>query len=223
MVWELSIEYTAECVNLAASLPSLYRHFVANQRASWLNIGDQNAFMAAILQIVDRIPCAEGDVSLQRYLKVEVEAGSGKLVDESSKDLFIDVHTDICLLRDKVAAFTLPVSSSSHAEEEKQKLILPCLESNGSEIGVPLDSGVYELLQTKKKGFSEDVSVARRNELKKRLFTFGEILRVFNNNIQQPHSKYRELAAYSNKCFTAVRYSLMDILTQLTNQADECD
>lgn len=85
----------------------------------------------------------------------------------------------------------------------------------------PLDSGVYEILQTKRKAFPDSVPVSRRNDLKNRLFSFGKILRIMNNNIQQPHGKFRELSGYTNKCFSAVRYSLTDMMTQLTNQPDE--
>ena len=51
----------------------------------------------------------------------------------------------------------------------------------------------------------------------------GCILRIMNNNIQQPHGKYKDLADYTNKCFSAVRYSIIDMMKQLTNQDDECD
>ena len=182
---------------------------------SAVNIRDQNAFMVCLLQIVDRVQCGEGAKSLQRHLKVEVEEGSGKVVDDVSKDLFVDIEQDLRLLRDRVGTFGVP-------ESERSRLLLPLL-GGSSDIGPPLDSGVFDIIQTKKKGFDSDITVGRRNELKSRLYRFGEILRVFNNNIQQPHGRYKELGAYSNKCFTAVRYSLMDIMTQLADQEDECE
>jgi len=215
MVWELSVEFTAESVAIVACLPTLYSHFVEKNSVSAVNIRDQNAFMVCLLQIVDRVQCGEGAKSLQRHLKVEVEEGSGKVVDDVSKDLFVDIEQDLRLLRDRVGTFGVP-------ESERSRLLLPLL-GGSSDIGPPLDSGVFDIIQTKKKGFDPDITVGRRNELKSRLYRFGEILRVFNNNIQQPHGRYKELGAYSNKCFTAVRYSLMDIMTQLADQEDECE
>ncbi|GMI14247.1 hypothetical protein TrVE_jg1141 [Triparma verrucosa] len=215
MVWELGINFIAEAVNIAYCLETLYQKFVNNNRRSHKNEGDQNAFMACLLQIVDRVPCSEGDVSLQRYLKVEVEEGTGKLVDESSKDVFVDMHADMCMFRDKVNAFSLPAG----AEDEKQRLILPNLGGD-PEVGIGLDAGVYELLQTKRKEFPDSVPTARRNELKTRVYKFGCILRCMNNNIQQPHGKYKELSEYTNKCFSAVGYSLKDMMNQLQDQDD---
>ena len=216
MVWELSVEFTAESVAIVACLPTLYSHFVEKNSVSAINIRDQNAFMVCLLQIVDRVGSTDCSKSLQRHLKVVVEEGSGKIIDDISKDLFSNIEQDLRLLRDKVDTYDIP-------ERERKRLLLPLMDDDSSEVGPPLDSGVFEIIQTKKKGFDESETVARRNELKSRLYRFGEILRVFNNNIQQPHGRYKELGAYSNKCFTAIRYSLMDIMTQLTNQTDECE
>ncbi|GMH65194.1 hypothetical protein TL16_g04139 [Triparma laevis f. inornata] len=215
MVWEMGINFIAESVNIAYCLEILYQKFVNNNRRSHKSEGDQNAFMACLLQIVDRVPCREGEVSLQRYLKVEVELGTGKLIDESSKELFVDMHADLCMCRDKVNAFSLPEGG----EGEKERLILPHLGGN-AEIGIGLDSGVYELLQTKRKEFPESVLTARRNELKNRVYKLGCILRCMNNNIQQPHGKYKELSEYTNKCFSAIGYSLKDMMNQLQDQDD---
>jgi len=65
------------------------------------------------------------------------------------------------------------------------------------------------------------MQIQKRNELKERCVRFGEILRRMNNNIQQPHGKYRELFRYTNKCFSAVKYVVLDVMAQTSDAATE--
>ena len=221
MCWEISMSWPANAINIVACLPTLYKNFVENQRRSPDNVVDQNAFMACIVHIVDREECRDGDVSLQLMLKAAVEEGSSKVVDVAAKALYEEIEDDLRAFHGKV------LSLSSLNAEEKELLKLELMDESVADsenrLGPNLDSGVYEHILTKRKGFLDEVDVARRNELKERIVKVGEVLRRMNNNIQQPHGKYRELFKYSNKCFSAVRYCVMDIMSQLTNQKDECE
>ena len=222
MAWELSVEYLPESVNIVTCLDTLYSHFVTNNRRTYKNEGDQNSFLACILQIIDRHPCPEGTAPLQVYIKARVEEGSSKQLDEKSNELVSDIEQDLQMFRAKVESFSCP-------DEEKQRLMLPMVGEyddaikDEDRLGPDLDSGVYEIIQTKRKSFPDDCPTGRRNELKSRVYRLGCILRIMNNNVQQPHGKYKDLADYTNKCFSAVRYSIIDMMKQLTNQDDECD
>jgi len=222
MAWELSVEYLAESVNIVACLDTLYSHFVTNNRRTYKNEGDQNSFLACILQIVDRHPCPEGTVPLQVYIKARVEEGSSKQLDEKSNELVSDIEQDLQMFKAKVESFSCP-------DEEKQRLMLPMVGdydssvSDEDRLGPDFDSGVYEIIQTKRKSFPDECPTGRRNELKSRVYRLGCILRIMNNNVQQPHGKFKDLADYTNKCFSAVRYSIIDMMKQLTNQDDECE
>lgn len=72
----------------------------------------------------------------------------------------------------------------------------------------------------KQKGFREDQSIARRNELKDRVVRFGQICLLAHNNIQQPHGKYSALEVHFRRMFSNIKYIVADMMTQLTDQAD---
>ena len=115
-------------------------------------------------------------------------------------------------------AMTVPLSPLEHCEGAEGSPGSP-----GSSYGPRLDAGIYKMVSTKQKEFSDDVGPERRNELKDRFFKFGDILRIVQNNLQQPHGKFKELSYYFNKCFSAVRYGVGDMAAQLTNKPDACD
>jgi len=222
MAWELSVEYLADSVNIVACLETLYEHFVTNNRRTFKNESDEKAFLACVLQIVDRVPCPEGVTPLQVHVKARVEGGSNQVVDEMSNGLMSDIEADLQMFKAKVESMGCP-------EEEKVRLMVPLVTDfddsvkDEDRLGPDLDSGVFELIQSKRKTFPDDVSTARRNELKSRVYRAGCIIRIMNNNIQQPHGKYKDLEGYTRKSFSAIRYSLIDMMKQLTNQDDECD
>lgn len=105
--------------------------------------------------------------------------------------------------------------------EEKSKLNLELpVSSNEGSCGPPLDSGVYEMLVSKQKGFHESQSMERRNELKNRIVKLGHICQITHNNIQQPHGKYDQLEVMFRRMFSNIKYSVADMMQQLTDQED---
>jgi hypothetical protein len=176
--------------------------------------------MAALLHIVDRVPCPEGVVPLHKYLRAEINEDNG-LVKEDSTATWKSIEAALRSQYEKVE------NLEGVSDELKAQLQLPVVPGAADDerdgFGPALDSGVYDMLSTKKKGFPDDMPVSRRNELKSRIFKFGCLLRVFNNNIQQPHGKYKALEVFCRKSFSCVSYSMKDIMAQVTNQRDECD
>ncbi|GMI25906.1 hypothetical protein TeGR_g10093 [Tetraparma gracilis] len=200
-VWELGLLHLPEATALVACLPALYRHFVANNKRSADNIGDQNAVGACLVQIADRnehLPDS-GLPDLRSYLRAD-EVGPSQVIYEDIELALADHRAAI---------------SGWEDVDERTKGQLQLATDGGS-----LCSGIYDILASKRKGFADGVSFERRNELKVRLFRFGEIVRCVNNTIQQPHGKYRELHKYFNKLFSMVKYSLADMVQQLTDLDD---
>ncbi len=216
--WELSVKYLPEAVNLTACIDTLHRIFVADQRRSYDKEGDQNAFVSCIIRIIDRVPCPEGTTPIKYVLKADVEQGSSKIVDETSKNMYFAIEQALC--QAQMTIDNLPVPQS---EKDKMYIPLKPLDYSSSPYGPDLDSGLLEVMTTKRKGFADDVPITRRNELKNRLFKYGDILKFMHNNLQQPHGKHKGLADYCRKCFTAVDYVLKDITNQMSDTPDECD
>ena len=104
-------------------------------------------------------------------------------------------------------------------EKEKMRLVLPPATEEGG-FGPPLDKGVYEMLVSKQKGFKEEQSTARRNELKNRIVKLGHICQIAHNNLQQPHGKYDQLEVHFRRMFSNIKYSVADMMNQLTDQDD---
>merc|ERR1712078_362163 len=94
----------------------------------------------------------------------------------------------------------------------------PSSEENS--YGPPLDKGVYEMLVSKQKGFFEHQNSERRNELKNRIVRLGQICQIAHNNIQQPHGKYDQLEVMFRRMFSNIKYSVADMMEQLTDQDD---
>ena len=63
-------------------------------------------------------------------------------------------------------------------------------------------------------------SVERRNELKNRIVTLGHICQIAHNNLQQPHGKYDQLEVHFRRMFSNIKYSVADMMNQLTDQDD---
>ena len=116
--------------------------------------------------------------------------------------------------RDKINALDVDES-----EKAKMNLAMPPAAAAGN-IGPPLDKGVYEMIIHKQKGFREDQSLERRNDLKNRIFKLGHICQIAHNNLQQPHGKYDALEVHFRRLFNNIKYSVADMMGQLTDQAD---
>ena len=223
MVWELGVRFLPETISLFGCLDLLHQVFVLDQKRNFDNEGDQNAFMSCVLRIIDRVECKEGEQPLAQLLKADV-ATSAQLLDDASKELYIQLEARLCEFQGVIDGL------DCSDEEERKKMIIPLNpldysegKEGGSAYGPPLDSGVYKMFANKQKEFGPEVGPMRRNELKDRFFQVGEILRIVQNNLQQPHGEFKALSSYFNKCFTAVKYGVGDIAAQLANKPDACD
>jgi hypothetical protein len=112
------------------------------------------------------------------------------------------------------------IDSLDIPQHEKEKMYLPVPLITDSSTDVPLDKGVYEMISLKQKGFRDDQDTDRRNELKDRIVKLGQICLIAHNNLQQPHGKYSALEVHFRKLFNNIKYSVSDMMTQLTDQAD---
>lgn len=148
MTWEIGVLWPAQAINLAHCIDTLYTHFILNQRRSPDSIGDQNAFIATLLQIVDRTPVKVGDEGLQEVLKVRVsEEGSKKIVDDVAKELYEDIEDDLRSCYGKT--LELSVLGSNEVDGLALAMMDESVESGG--LGPNLDAGVYTMLLTKRK------------------------------------------------------------------------
>jgi len=79
------------------------------------------------------------------------------------------------------------------------------------------------MLSSRQKGFLDDVPEDRRIELKNRVARLGQICLLAHNNLQQPHGKYSAMEIHFRRLFGNIRYSLIDMMNQLTYQPDMTD
>jgi len=228
MVFELR-DSLPEVLAVVEALPMLYEIFIRDKKHRpsskdgkiKIKESSQNLFLSVLVHLIDRTPCLEGDTPLHKMLKCgDLEAG--KLVDEDSLETWTATENVLKSIRFKISSMTIP-------EEEKQRMQIGLPGGSGGgggDFGPSLDAGVYHMLSTNAVGFPKDMSVARRNELKERIFKFGQFCRVASNNIQQPtgsfHGDYTSLSVFFRKLFSATKYSVTDIMRQLTDQVDEC-
>jgi len=211
MVYEFG-EMIPEAIHLAASLEQLYFNFCYNKTNQFKQSDStQNEFLAVLLHVVDRVPAQEGEESLQQYLMVE--AGSSKTVNEDVVPVWTETEDTLRGVKEMIDALDIPQS-------EKDKMYLPVLPGAEGTTGPPLDKGLYELIIMKQKGFRDDQSLKRRNELKDRVVRLGQICLLAHNNLQQPHGKYSALEVHFRRLFSNIKYSVSDMMTQLTDQAD---
>lgn len=212
MVYEMS-DYLPEAVHLCALLEQLYFSFCYQKTKSFKESdATQNAFLSVLVHAVDRYPAKEGEESLQQMLRLE-SADSGKIVNEDAIALWEETEQ---ALRDQKTL----IDSLEIDEAEKKKIHLELPPGGEGSFGPPLDRGLYEMIILKQKGFRDDQSMERRNELKDRMVRLGKICLIAHNNLQQPHGKYSALEIHFRRLFTNIKYIISDMMTQLTDQDD---
>ena len=213
MIWEMH-NYLPEAIHLGAAIEQLFRRFCYNKTRNFKESDStQNDFLSVLLHIIDRVPVKNDEESLQQMLKLTA-SDNGKAVNEDAKRLWLE--TEEILMHQKTAIDELDIPQS---EKDKMHLMLPPATEKG-DLGPALDKGVYEMIILKKKGFSEDQSNERRNELKERIVRLGQICMIAHNNIQQPHGEYSALEVHFRRMFNNIKYSVADMMNQLTDQED---
>jgi hypothetical protein len=213
MVFEFG-EMVPEAINLCVALEQLYFNFCYNKTNQFKQSdGTQNDFLAVLLHVVDRVPAEDGEESLQQYLRIEATADSSKTVNEGALAVWKETEDTLRGVKETIDALDIPQS-------EKDKMHLSVPPGAEGTTGPALDKGVYELITMKQKGFHEDQSIKRRNELKDRIVRLGQICLLAHNNLQQPHGKYDALEVHFRRLFSNIKYSVSDMMTQLTDQAD---
>jgi hypothetical protein len=207
MVWEFG-NMIPEAVHLCAVLEQLFFNYCYNKTNAFKESdATQNEFLSVLLHVVDRVPAKEGEESLQQLLRIETSADSGKVVNEDLARVWNETEDILRDTRSKIDSLDIPPS-----QKDKLYLTVP--------LGTPLDKGVYEMISLKQKGFREDQDTDRRNDLKDRIVKLGQICLIAHNNLQQPHGKYSALEVHFRKLFNNIKYSVSDMMTQLTDQPD---
>jgi len=150
-----------------------------------------------------------------QLLKVCSSSDSKSIINGDSRAImWLETETTLTEQQKMIQSLDIP-------QEEKDKMHLTIPPATTSDdCGPPLDKGVYEMLVSKQKGFRADQSSVRRNELKNRIFRLGQICMTAHNNIQQPHSKYNQLEVHFRRMFSNIKYSIADMMNQLTDQYD---
>jgi len=212
MVSEMN-DYIPEAIHLCAILEQLYLRFCYNKTKAFKESdATQNDLLAVLLHVIDRVPAKEGEESLQELLRVA--PSEGKNINEDALAMWLETEESLMDQRDKINGLDIDES-----EKAKMNLVLPPAAAAGN-IGPPLDKGVYEMIITKQKGFREDQDLERRNDLKSRIFKLGHICQVAHNNLQQPHGHYDALEVHFRRLFNNIKYSVADMMSQLTDQSD---
>jgi len=212
MVSEMK-EYLPIAVNLCATLEQMYLRF-CYQKSKQFKESDatQNEFLSILIHVIDRYPPHNGSESLQQLLRIE-ESEDGKL-NEDAKATWLETEEILRKQKEVIDALEIP-----DGEKAKLNLELPPSSEENS-FGPPLDKGVYEMLISKQKGFFDHQNSERRNELKNRVVRLGQICQIAHNNIQQPHGKYDQLEVMFRRMFSNIKYSVADMMQQLTDQDD---
>jgi len=206
-------DYLPEGIHLCAILDQLFLRFCYMKTKAFKEADStQNDLVAVLLHVVDRVPAKEGEESLQEMLRVAPT--EGKIINEDALAMWLETEEMLMDQRDKIYALDIPDS-----EKAKLHLVLPPAVAAGN-VGPPLDKGVYEMIITKQKGFREDQSLESRNDLKNRIFKLGHICQIAHNNLQQPHGKYDALEVHFRRLFSNIKYSVSDMMSQLTDQSD---
>lgn len=216
MVWEMH-DYMPEAVHLCAVLEQMYIRFCYNKTKSYKESDStQNEFLSVLLHVIDRVPAKEGDETLQQLLRVTPSA-DGKALSEDAVALWMETEKMLREQRDLIDGLDIPQS-----EKDLMHLAIPP-GADENDVGPSFDKGVYEMLVLKQKGFTEEQKIERRNELKNRIVRIGHICQIAHNNIQQPHGKYNALEVHFRRMFSNVKYSVADMMRQLTDQEDLTD
>jgi len=212
MVFEMG-HMIPEAIHLCAVLEQLYFNFCYNKTQSYKKSDAcQNEFLSVVLHVIDRVSAKEGEESLQQYLRVEA-SGEGKTLNDDAVVVWKETEEIIRKQQDLIDSLDIPQS-------EKDKMYVPVTPGAAGTTGPPLDKGVYEMIILKQKGFRDDQSTERRNELKDRIVKLGQICLIAHNNLQQPHGKYNALEVHFRRLFSNIKYSVSDMMTQLTDQED---
>jgi len=212
MVWEMH-DRLPDAINLCAVLEQLYICFCYNKTKNFKESdATQNDFLSVLLHVVDRVPAKEGEESLQQFL--HLESVDGKIVNDHALSLWLETEDALRQQKNQIDSLDIPQS-----EKDKMNLVLPPSSEEGG-LGPPIDKGVYEMIIAKQKGFRDDQSIERRNELKERIVSLGQVCMTAHNNIQQPHGKYTDLEVHFRKMFSNIKYSIADMMKQLTDQDD---
>lgn len=213
MVWEMH-DHLPEGINLCAALDQLYIRFCYNKTKSYKESDAvQNEFLSVLLHVVDRVPAKEGEESLQQLLRIN-PTGDGKSLSADAKDLWLETEQVLRDQKDLIDSLDI-----DQTEKDKMNLVMPPA-STDDDVGPSMDKGVYEMIVAKQKGFREGQSNARRNELKDRIVKLGQFCLIVHNNIQQPHGKYSALEVHFRRMFSNIKYSVADMMSQLTDQED---
>ncbi|GKY96111.1 hypothetical protein MPSEU_000571500 [Mayamaea pseudoterrestris] len=216
MVWEMH-DFLPESVHLCAALEQLYIRFCFNKTKSYKESDStQNEFISVLLHVVDRVAAKEGEESLQQVLRVS-PAPDGRSLSEDAKSMWLETEAALREARDTIEKLDI-----LQEEKDKMHLVLPPGASEG-DAGPALDRSVYEMLVSKQKGFTDEQSREERNELKNRIIRLGYICQIAHNNIQQPHGKYAALEVHFRRLFSNIKYSVGDMMRQLTDQDDLTD
>jgi hypothetical protein len=215
MVWEMH-ESLPIAINLCAVLEQTFLRFCYQKSKTYKESDStQNEFLSILIHVIDRQPAPEGEESLQQSLRIETSE-DGKH-NEDAQALWLE--TEEILRKQKALIDSLDIP-----EEQKQlmNLAIPPATDEGG-LGPALDRGVYEMLISKQKGFREDQSSEKRNELKNRIVALGHICQIAHNNLQQPHGKYDQMEVHFRRMFSNIKYSVADMMNQLTDQDDLTD
>jgi ATP-dependent RNA helicase DDX60 len=210
MIWEMH-DWLPEAIHLAAVVKQLFFRF-CYQKTKTFKESDatQNDFLSVLCHVVDRVPAKKGDESLQQALRV-VHSDDGRALNDEAIEIWTE--TEKTLFGQKMLINSLPCSE---AIKNTMHLRIPPYGT----VGAPLDKGVYEMLVSKQKGFRDDQDMARRNELKDRIVRLGHICQIAHNNIQQPHGGFAALEVHFRRLFSNIKYSVTDMMKQLTDQDD---
>jgi ATP-dependent RNA helicase DDX60 len=214
-IWELH-DYLPESVYLGDVLKQMFFRFCYKKTKVYKESdATQNEFLSVLLHVVDRHPPIDDQESIQQLLRIVPR--DGKAVDKDAKTLWVE--TENHLRNQSILIQSLDIDQS---EKDRMLLVLPA-ETSIDGVGPPLDKGVYEMLVSKQKGFLDEQNTERRNELKNRIVRLGQICRIVHNNIQQPNGQYSELEVHFRRMFSNIKYSVHDMMSQLTDQPDVSD
>lgn len=213
MVWEMH-DYLPEAVHLCAVLDQMFLRFCYQKTKSYKESdATQNEFLSVLLHVVDRVLAVDEEESLQNVLRV-TSSDEGKQINEDAVSLWMETEKILRDQTDLINGLDIP-----EADKAQLRLAIPPATEDG-DVGPKLDSGVYEMLVSKQKGFTEEQNIERRNSLKNRIVRLGYICQIAHNNVQQPHGQYSHLEVHFRRMFSNIKYSVQDMMTQLTDQAD---
>jgi hypothetical protein len=215
-VWEMH-DYLPESVYLCATLEQMFIRFCYKKTKLYKESDSaQNEFLSILLHVVDRHPPLEGEESLQQLLRISPSA-DGKALNEDAKKMWLETENTLRKQTQRINELDI-----NQNQKDRLLLLIPAA-TEVDDIGPPLDKGVYEMLVSKQKGFLESQGTERRNELKNRIVRLGHICQIVHNNIQMPHGHFSELEVHFRRMFSNVKYSVHDMMTQLTDQPDVSD